>query len=129
MSSDTSVNEALEAYLAGRVTAEQLTAVVAGEYYRETRNGKRETLQPIIEVIERAHPGVVELKAAPQSPGFDVRLAERPFPKQYDGALREAVERVLHTVPVSRVPCPEERSPNGGLLKRIVAAVRRLFSA
>src|SRR5262245_17787603 len=107
MSSGPSVNEALSAYLAGKLSAEGLSAVVAGEYYRETRNGKRETWRPIMDVIERAHSGVVELKAAEPTPGFEVRLAERPFPKRSEAELRQVVEQVLQTFPVSRVPSSE----------------------
>jgi hypothetical protein len=129
MSSATSVNDALSGYLAGRVSADRLAAVVAAEYYRETRNGKRETWRPIMEIVERAHPGVVELTASEQQPGFEVRLAERPFPKRYEAELRQAVESILRTFPVSRVPCPEEAARKPGLLHRIVAAVRKLFSA
>ena len=129
MSSASSVNDALSDYLAGRMTAEKVVTMVAAEYYRDTRHGKRETWRPIMDVIERAHPGVVELKASEGRPGFYVRLAERPFPKRYEGELRQAVERVFGTSPVSRVPFPEERPAKLGLLERIVAAVRRLFSA
>jgi len=129
MSSALSVNETLSGYLAGRVTAAELSAVVAGEYYREPGTGKRETWQPIMDVVERAHPGVVELKAADQSPGFEVRLAERPFPKRYDAELRQAVERVLQTFPVSRFPVPDKPPGKPGLFRRIVAAVRKLFGA
>ena len=129
MSSVSSVNDALADYLAGRLTAEQLVGVVAAEYYRDTRNGKRETLRPIMDVIERAHPGVVQLTATEQRPGFDVRLAERPFPKRYEVDLRRAVESVLQTFPVSRVPFPKAATGKPGLLRRIVAAIRNIFSA
>lgn len=128
MSSAPSVNETLNGYLAGRVTAAELSAVVAGKYYRETGNGKRETWQPIMDVVERAHPGIVELKASEQSPGFDVQLAERPFPKRYESELRQAVEQVLKTLPVSRSTFPDKPQTKPGLLQRFVAAVRRLFS-
>src|SRR5438093_7008680 len=84
------VKEALEAYVAGRVKAERLVVAVAAEYYRDTRNGKRETLRPLIDVIDRASPGIVELGRADGGPGFELRLAERPFPKQYEPQLREA---------------------------------------
>ena len=129
MSSAISVNDAINAYAAGKMAAEQLVAVVTADYYRATRNGKRETWRPIIDVIERAHPGVVELSASEGGPGFDVRLAERPFPKRYEAELRRAVERVLETVPVSRIAFPEGPARKSGLLQRIVTAVRRLFSA
>lgn len=129
MSSASSVNSALADYVAGRLTADKIVAAVTAEYYRDTGNGKRETLRPIMDVIERAHPGIVELRSSDRGPGFDVSLAERPFPKRYEAELKEAVESVLQTFPVSRVPFPEKRPAKLGLLGRIVAAVRRLFSA
>jgi hypothetical protein len=117
-------------YAAGRMTAQQLVASVTAEYYRETRNGKRETLRPIMDVIERTHPGVVELTSSAERPGFGVRLAERPFPKRYESELRAAVQQVIDTFPVSRVPLPEPtpaHRPN--LWSRILQAVRRVFSS
>src|SRR5438093_1420868 len=48
------VKEALEAYVAGRVKAERLVVAVAAEYYRDTLNGKREMLRPLIDVIHLA---------------------------------------------------------------------------
>lgn len=127
MSSDSSANDVLAGYLAGRVAAEQLVAAVAGEYYRETGNGKRETFRPIMDVIERTHPGVVELSSTADRPGFGVRLAGRPFPKRAEPELRAAVQEVIDTFPVSRVPFLEERPRSVGLLGRIVAAIRRVF--
>ncbi len=127
MSSDSSADDVLAGYLAGRVTAEQLVAAVSAEYYRETGNGKRETLRPIIEVLERAHPGVVELKATEGQPGFDVRSTARPFPRRHEAELREAVEKALQTFPVSRFPFPENSQRKPGLLQRFVAAIRRVF--
>ncbi|HEV8382324.1 MAG TPA: hypothetical protein VGQ29_12095 [Gemmatimonadales bacterium] len=118
------------------MTAQQLVAAVTAGYYRETGNGTRETLRPVIEVIERAHPGVIELKGTDERPGFDVKLSERPFPKRYEGELRKAVESVVGAFPVSRVPFPASRVPfpeesarKPGLLHRMVVAVRKLFSA
>ena len=81
--------------MAGRVKAERLVIAVSTAYYREAGNGKRETLQPLIDVIDRASPGIVELGTATGGAGFDVRLAERPFPKQYEAELRRAAEAVL----------------------------------
>lgn len=128
MSSDSSADDVLAGYLAGRVTAEQLVAAVSAEYYRETGNGKRETLRPIIEVVERAHPGVVELKATDGQPGFDVRSTARPFPRRYEAELREAVEKALQSFPVSRSASPEMPQRTPSLLQRIVTAIRRVFS-
>ncbi len=121
MSSVSSVNDALTGYAAGRVTAEQLVAQVAAAYYGDGGRGTRDGLKPVIDVIERAHPGIVELSSASDKPGFAVRLAERPFPKRFEGELRAAVASVV-TLPPSPVPRP-------GLLTRIVRAVRSLFSA
>ena len=89
------VSDALEGYVAGRVKAERLVIAVSAAYYRDARNGQRESLQPLIDVIDRASPGIVELGTATSGPGFDIRLAERPFPKQYEAQLREAAEVVL----------------------------------
>src|SRR6266702_4123874 len=89
------VNEALEAYVAGRVKAERLVIAVSAAYYRESENGTREALQPLMDVIDRASPGIVELGTVQGGSGFDVRLAERPFPKQHEPELRRAAEAVL----------------------------------
>lgn len=125
MSSATSVNDALTGYAAGRVTAEQLVGVVAAAYYGEGGQGKGEELRPIIDVLERAHPGVIELSSRGERPGFEIRLADRPFPKRFEGELRQAVANALSsgiTLPPSPVPLP-------GLFTRIVRAIRRAFSA
>ena len=94
-SASSPVKDALESYVAGRVKAERLVVTVAAEYYRDSGNGKRETLRPLIDVIDRASPGIVELGTATGGPGFDIRLAERPFPKQHEPELRRAAEAVL----------------------------------
>ena len=100
-----SANEALAEYVAGRMTAEQLVGVVVRAYYKG--DGRREMLRPVIDVIERAHPGVVELSASNEQPGFGVRLAERPFPKQWEPALREAAATVSGTASnISLLPSP-----------------------
>lgn len=121
MSSATSVNDALAGYAAGRVTAEQLVGVVAAAYYGEQGAGSREQLGPLIEIIERAHPGIIELSANDAKPGFAVRLAERPFPKRYESELRQAVA-ALATAPRSPLPAPS-------LFSRIIRAIRKVFSA
>jgi hypothetical protein len=57
--------------------------------------GTRDGLGPLIEVIDRASPGIVELGTVQGGAGFEIRLAERPFPKQYEAELRRAAETVL----------------------------------
>ena len=130
------VKEALESYLAGRVKAERLVIAISAEYYREARDGRRDALQPLIDVIDRASPGIVELGTATGGPGFDIRLAERPFPKQHEAELRRAAEMVLSgcgmrdagwehdagpTHPASRIP------HLGSRISHLVAWIRSLF--
>ncbi|SRR6266480_6637715 len=90
-----SIRRELEGFVAGRVQAERLVIAVSAAYYRDSRNGNRETLQPLIDVIDRASPGIVELGIVPGGAGFEIRLAERPFPSQYEAELRRAAEAVL----------------------------------
>jgi len=89
------VSEAVTGFLEGRVKPEHVVIAVAAEYYRDSRNGNRETLQPLIDVIDRASPGIVELGIVSGGAGFEIRLAERPFPKEYEAELRRAAEAVL----------------------------------
>ena len=126
MSSASSVNDTLTDYLAGRVTAEQLVGTVTAVYYAEHGARSTEQLRPLMEVVERAHPGVVELTGSDGQPGFAIKLAERPFPKRYESELRQAVQVVLGNGGVS---APRSVLPTPGLFTRIVRAVRKLFSA
>jgi hypothetical protein len=131
MSSATSdVRQTLEGYVAGRVKAERLVEVVTAAYYgRDAGTGMRDALRPVIGIIERAHPGVIELSGTAGGPGFAVRLADRPFPKRFEAALRGAAETVLvgaqHAAPLQDVP-PARTT---GLVARLLQAVRRLFTA
>jgi len=130
MSSATSVNDVLEGYVAGRLTAEQVVAVVTAAYYRtgDGGRGRGGGVKALMEIIERAHPGFIELSATAGRPGFEVRLAERPFPKRYEAELRQAVQALLAgggqvaTRPPSHVPRP-------GLFSRIIRAIRGVFRA
>src|SRR5881296_2303243 len=123
MSSSSSADP-LTAYLAGELSAEQLVAAVTAAYYGNGAQGLGPggRLKPLMEMIERAHPGVVELSGSAEKPGFGVRLAERPFPKRYEGELREAVQRIVGDPSIS-IP------PTRGILSRFVAAIRKIFSA
>src|SRR2546430_10649483 len=89
------VKEALEAYVAGRVKAERLVGAVAAEYYRDALNGKREMLRPLIDLIDRASPGIVELGTVQGGAGVAISLAERPFPKQHEPELPQPAEAGL----------------------------------
>jgi len=128
MSSATSVNSALADYAAGRTTAQQLVGVVAAAYYGARDSGLGTRLKPLVEIIERAHPGVIELTGSIEKPGFAVHLAERPFPRRYEAELRQGVEAVL-AVGDADVPRPQPRAPSPGFITRIVAAIRNVFSA
>ena len=123
------VNEALEAYVAGRVKAERLVIAVSAAYYRESRNGTREALQPLMDVIDRASPGIVELGTVQGGSGFDVRLAERPFPKQHEPELRRAAEAVLSGCEMRDAGGvkSEEATPPAFRIPRLVSWLRRLF--
>ncbi len=118
------VRETLEGYVAGRVQAERVVAAVAAAYYGAGVRGKREGLRPLVDVIERAAPGVIELSSARDSPGFAITLVERRFPSQYEVELRRAAAAVLAaTAPLHHAAPPD----HPGWISRIVRAVRRLF--
>ena len=130
-SASSPVKDALESYVAGRVKAERLVIAVSAAYYGDARNGQRESLQPLIDVIDRASPGIVELGTAQGGSGFAISLAERPFPRQYEAALRQAAEAVLGRgeAPVEAGgEAREGGTARRGIISRIVAAARRLFT-
>ena len=111
------------------MSAERLVGVVAAAYYSGHGARSREQLQPLMEIVERAHPGVVQLSAAANRPGFEVRLADRPFPKRHEAELRQAVQALLvggGDVP-TRSPTLSSPISRPGLLSRIAAAIRRVF--
>ena len=90
-----SVRRELEGFVAGKVKADRVVIAVAAAYYGDGGRGKRDGLGPLIEVIDRASPGIVELGVVPGGTGFEIRLAERPFPKEYEAELRSAAETYL----------------------------------
>lgn len=134
MSSETSpTRETLEGYVARRVKAERLVIAIATAYYgRDGSRGIRDGLGPLIEIIDRASPGIVELGGvAGGGQGFDIRLAERSFPKEHEEELRRAVQAYLAshrtTGVISTLPAPAP-APTPGVLARMVGVMRRLFS-
>src|SRR5437879_13916938 len=90
-----SVRQELEGFVAGRVKAERIVIAVAAAYYAERGNGKRETLRPLIDVIDRASPGIVELGVVAGGAGVEIRLAERACPKGYETERMRGAEAVL----------------------------------
>jgi hypothetical protein len=128
MSSETSsINDVLAAYVAGREKAARVVAVVAEAYYRDVGKGRREAWRPVIDVIERAAPGLVELVGSPGRPGFEIRLAQREFPKAYEADLKRAVEAALSGG--GKRETVDLTAPRPSFVARVVAAVRRLFTA
>ena len=121
------VRETVAAYAAGRITAERVVAAVMPAYFRAPAGKHRETLRPLVEVIERAAPGVVALAGSEERPGFQVRLAERPLPQGLEDELRIAAETALG----KDWSWDESGKGNGeaGLVARFFGALRRLFSA
>jgi len=120
------VRAVLESYVAGRVKAERVVEVVAAAYYEKRGVGRGAWLRQLMDVIERAHPGIVELTSAAAPPGFGVRLATRPFPKEYEGALRQAVQAALAQ---ESTATPHAPLTTPGLWSRLYTAVRRFFTA
>jgi hypothetical protein len=133
---------ALEDFVAGRLPADRLVAAVTGRFYGAAGRGEKEALRPVVELAERAAPGVVSLERKEGGAGFDVRAVERTFPEASLEALRGAVQAALAaswTDPVTttpqpaasaRTPNPEPPSqPRRSWLGRVIGAVRRLFSA
>src|SRR5437016_8262662 len=119
-----SVRREVEGFVAGRVKAERLVIAVAAAYYREAGNGKRETLRPLIDVIDRASPGIVELGVAPGGSGFEIRPAERPFPRECEAQLRQAAEAVLTGMGKRETGKAEPKKAN-----RLWAWIRRRLGA
>jgi hypothetical protein len=117
------VRRELEEYVAGRAGVTRVVTVVMDAYYRDGGSGKREALRPVIDVIERAAPGVVELAAAGDTPGFRVRLTERPFPERYAHELRLAAGAALR----EWSPDAAGDAPSPTLLRRVVVAIQRIF--
>jgi hypothetical protein len=120
------IKAVLEGYVAGRVKAERVVEAVAAAYYEKQGVGRGAWLRELLDVIERAHPGIVELTSAAAPPGFGVRLATRPFPKEYEGALRQAAQAALTQ---ESTPTPHAPRPTPGLWSRLYTAVRRFFTA
>lgn len=110
--------------MAGRVPPERLVAQVTAWYYQDAGSGMRAALQPVVDVIERGAPGVVELARSAGGQGFAIRAGERPFPRGEEPALRAAVEAVL------KAGVPGESGGDGerlGVLAGLIGALRRLF--
>jgi len=115
-----STREALAGYVEGRVRAERLVAAAAAAYYRDRRGLTGDGWRELMAVIERGSPGIVELVAA-DGKGFEITLAERPFPPQFEAALKAAAQKALVETPDARTV------PSRGFFGRIVDRVLQIF--
>jgi hypothetical protein len=128
MSSASSVaRELLAEYVAGRVPAVRLVPAIAVEYYRSPDVKHREALRPVMDVIERAAPGVAHLARTESGAGFDIQLAERPFPETFETSLKEAAAGALALW--GTVASAGAVATGSGFWSRLIDRVRRLFSA
>ena len=129
-SGSSAARELLAAYVAGQMPADRLVSAIAAEYYRSPDARQRATLRPVMEVIERAAPGVARLARTEAGAGFDIQLAERPFPEAFESSLKEAVASVLAAEWGAAPQVAAADVATGlGFWSRLVGRVRRLFSA
>ncbi len=126
-SASSAAKELLAAYVAGRVAAVRLVPAIAVEFYRSPDAQQRAALRPVMDVIERAAPGVARLARTESGAGFDIQLAERPFPETFERSLKEAAAGALAlwgpAAPASAA------ATESGFWSRLIDRVRRLFSA
>jgi hypothetical protein len=125
-SSSSAAKELLAAFVAGRVPAVRLVPAIAVEYYRSADAKQRAALQPLMDVIERAAPGVARLARTESGAGFDIQLAERPFPETFETSLKEAAAGALAGWGTA---APAGAVVGAGFWSRLIDRVRRLFSA
>jgi len=125
-SSSSAAKELLAAYVAGRVPAVRLVPAIAVEYYHSPDARQRAALRPVMDVIERAAPGVARLARTESGAGFDIQLAERPFPATFETSLKEAAAGALEQW---GTPLPAGTATESGFWGRLIDRVRRLFSA
>ena len=126
-SASSAAKELLTAYVAGRVPAVRLVPAIAVEYYRSPDAQHRAALRPIMDVIERAAPGVARLARTESGAGFDIQLAERPFPETFETSLKEAAADALAVW--GTVGSAGAAATGPGFWSRLIDRVRRLFSA
>lgn len=135
-SASSPAKRALEDFVAGRLAADRLVAAVASRFYGAAGRGEKEALRPVIELAERAAPGVVSLarRESGTGGGFEVRALERSFPEESITALRTVAQAALaaswsDAQPESPSPKAMAQAPSTSWISRVAGALRRLFSA
>ena len=126
-SSSSAAKELLAAFVAGRVPAVRLVPAIAVEYYRSPDARQRAALRPVMDVIERAAPGVARLARTESGAGFDIQLAERPFPETFETSLKEAAADAL--AGWGSAASAGVVGTGSGFWSRLIDRVRRLFNA
>jgi len=126
-SASSAARDLLAAYVAGRVPAVRLVPAIAVEYYRSPDARHRAALRPVMDVIERAAPGVARLARTESGAGFDIQLAERPFPDTFETSLKEAAADAL--AGWGTAGSANAAGREFGFWSRLIGRVRRLFSA
>jgi hypothetical protein len=111
------------------VPAERAAAAAAMAYYARPAAAPA-PLRALVGIVDREAPGIVELSGSAGEPGFEVRAAERPFPRGAEGELRQAAAALLATPWGTAL---EKNAVSASIddrwWQRLVRAVRRLFSA
>ncbi len=126
-SASSAAKDLLAAYVAGRVSAVRLVPAIAIEYYRSPDAKHRAALRPVMDVIERAAPGVARLARTESGAGFDIQLAEWPFPEAFERSLKEAAAGAL--AQWGTAAPAGAAGTESGFWFRLIDRVRRLFSA
>lgn len=135
------VSQVLADYVAGRATAEALVRAVRAAHYGEATRTEP-AWHALVETIERAMPGTLELTGTTDAPGFALRPLARPVAGPEEAELRAAARQALAALALSGTPAlgtpvtapappgsPPGRRTGGSLWARVLRGLRRLFSA
>jgi hypothetical protein len=139
------ISQVLADYVAGRMTLDAFVRAVRTAHYG-TGTRTEPSWRALVDTIERAVPGTLELTGTTGAPGFALRALEQPVAPSHEPAVREAARQALEALgheaepvgdPVVSVVGPAiaaakekaERGERGGLWSRFVRRIRALFSA
>jgi len=123
------VNQVLADYVAGRAGVGELVRAVRTAHYGAAARAEP-AWQALVETIERAVPGMLELSSTAGTPGFALRPLEDSVSTAHEAQLREAAQAVLAALPSGGDAARVSAQPlavRPPLWRRIVRTVRRLF--